>query len=190
MNLETALSTYDAPVRPPQLPETDVSYTSTDTPVGRLVLAATDSGLLACSYQDEAVVLTEIARRVSPRVLRSARRLDRFRRELDSYFAHDLRGFSVPVDLRLASSFGRRVLRAVARLPYGATTTYSEVARSIREPRAARAVGNALADNPVCIVVPCHRIVRHDGTLGGYAGGPAAKRALLELEDAGLSLRR
>lgn len=196
-DIEELLRDLDLPVRPPVLPETDVSYTVAETPVGPLVLAATGSGLIACSYEEEERVTERIARLVSPRVLRSERRLDAVRRELDGYFAGTLRGFSLPVDLDLAAPFSREVLRAVRSIPYGTTTTYGDVARAIRRPRAARAVGNALAVNPVCIVVPCHRVVRTDGGGGGYAGGTRAKRMLLDLEGAstrtvsrGPSLRR
>lgn len=162
----------------------DVAYAVSDTPVGRLVLAITVRGLLACSYRDEAEVLDRIAGRVSPRVLRAPARLDGVRRELDEYFAGRLRHFTVSVDLALAGTFGRAVLTRTAALDYGATTTYAEIARGIGRPGAARAVGNALGANPVCVVVPCHRVVRAGGGLGGYAGGTEVKQRLLALENA------
>ncbi|GAC1326390.1 MAG: methylated-DNA--[protein]-cysteine S-methyltransferase [Mycobacteriales bacterium] len=190
-NLETALRTG------PPLPERaaydlvpaataagllDVAYTVEDTALGRLVLARTERGLLACSYADEDTVLDRVAARVSPRVLRAPARLDDVRRELEAYLAGRLRAFSVPVDLALAGEFGRAVLLRTAELGYGRTTTYAEVARDIGRPGAARAVGNALGANPVCVVVPCHRVLRAGGGLGGYAGGVAVKRRLLALE--------
>lgn len=160
----------------------DVAYTVADTPVGPLVLAATPAGLVACSYDEPEAVAEWLARRVSPRVLRSAAPLDDVRRELDQYFAGRRRHFGVRVDLALAGVFGQEVLRATATVGYGETTTYSAVADRIGHPRAARAVGNALGANPVCVIVPCHRVLRAGGGAGGYAGGVAAKELLLGLE--------
>ncbi len=162
----------------------DLAVGTTETPVGRLVLAVAETGLVTCSYQDEDAVTERLARTVSPRVLRAPRRLDPVRRELDAYFAGRLHQFSVPVDLTLASPFGRAVLRALGQVPYGSTTTYGELAARLGRPQAARAVGNALGANPVCVIVPCHRVVGSAGQLTGYAGGVAAKRRLLELEGA------
>lgn len=160
----------------------DVAYTTTDAPVGRLVLAATPAGLVACSYDDEDAMADRLARRLSPRVLRTASPFDGVRRELDEYFAGARRRFDVEVDTALAGEFGRDVLRATAGIPYGATSSYAAIAETIGRPRAGRAVGNALGANPVCVIVPCHRVVRIGGALGGYAGGLAAKELLLSLE--------
>lgn len=181
-DVEALLMGFDPPVKPPVLPESDVSYTVADAPVGRLVLAAAESGLISCSYSEEREVLDRIARFVSPRILRSRRRLDPALRELDQYFANRLRRFTVPVDLALASPFTRSVLEALSRVPYGTTTSYGALARVIRRPRASRAVGHALGANPACVLLPCHRVVNSDGGVGGYAGGVAAKRMLLDLE--------
>jgi methylated-DNA-[protein]-cysteine S-methyltransferase len=172
----------DAALRPPVLPDTDVAYDLVDTPVGRLVVAASERGLVATSYETEEVVLAKVARLVSPRVLRGGRRLDPARRELDDYFAGRRQGFTVPVDLALTGDFGRAVLGALDAVPFGATTTYGELAQRIGRPGASRAVGRALGANPVCVVVPCHRVLRSDGGLSGYAGGLPAKEALLLLE--------
>ncbi|MDQ1642808.1 MAG: methylated-DNA-[protein]-cysteine S-methyltransferase [Actinomycetota bacterium] len=163
-------------------PLRDVSYAVTDTPVGTLVLAASDAGLLACSYDDEAAVLDRLARQVSRRVLRHPAPLDAVRRELDAYFDGDASGFTTPVDLALATPFTREVLGALGSVPYGATTTYGQMAVALGRPRAARAVGNALGANPLCVVLPCHRVLPAGSGVGGYAGGPAAKRLLLDLE--------
>jgi len=160
----------------------DVAYTTTDAPVGRLVLAATPAGLVACSYDEEDEVADRLARRLSPRVLRSPQPFDGVRRELDEYFAGARRRFDVSVDTALAGEFGRDVLRATAGIPYGATTSYAAIAEAIGRPRASRAVGNALGANPVCVIVPCHRVLRAGGALGGYAGGLVAKELLLSLE--------
>jgi methylated-DNA-[protein]-cysteine S-methyltransferase len=163
----------------------DVAVASTDAPVGRLILAATPAGLVACSYDDEDAVAERLARTVSPRVLRAPWRLDPIRRQLDDYFDGLRSGFSGPVDLALASPFACTVLSALAEVGYGGTTTYGELAARIGRPSAARAVGAALGANPVCIVVPCHRVLAAGGRLGGYAGGVPAKRLLLDLEAAG-----
>lgn len=180
--IEARLRAYHPVLRQPVLPDGDVSYTSTDTPVGRLVLAATERGLVACSYAGEDAVAQRLAARVSPRVLRGPRRLDPVRRQLDDYFARRRTRFETPVDLALAGTFGRAVLIALAEVSYGATTTYADIAAAIGRPRATRAVGNALGANPLCVVLPCHRVLRTGGGLGGYAGGLPAKRLLLDLE--------
>lgn len=182
IDLERRLRAFDPGVRPPSLPETDVSYAVMDSPVGGLVLAASEAGLVACSYDDETITLERVARAVSPRILKSPQRLDEARRQLDAYFTGRRREFDLTVDLACATPFARVVLRSLSRVPYGATTTYAEVARRIRRPAASRAVGAALGTNPVCIVMPCHRVVRSDGDLGGYAGGVDIKRRLLGLE--------
>jgi methylated-DNA-[protein]-cysteine S-methyltransferase len=162
----------------------DVAYSDVDSPVGRLTLAVGETGLLACSFEPGEVLAERLAAAVSPRVLRSPARTDGVRRALDAYFGGARRGFDVPVDLRLATPFAREVLRAAAEVPYGRTATYADLAGRIGRPSAARAVGGALGSNPVCVVVPCHRILRTGGALGGYAGGLSAKRWLLDLEAA------
>lgn len=164
----------------------DVAYRTLDTPVGSLLLAATGAGLVRVAYprQDHDAVLAELASAVSPRILRSAGRLDDAARQLEEYFAGQRRTFEVPLDLRLAHGFRRSVLGHLREIPYGLTESYAQVAAAAGSPRAVRAVGTACARNPVPIVVPCHRVVRSDGSSGGYAGGPEAKRALLTLEAA------
>lgn len=180
--LEDRLNSFDPSVRPPHFPQTDVSYTLTDSPVGPLFLAATEGGLISCSYAAEAQAAERIARTISPRILRSGARLEKARRQLDAYFAGNLREFSVRMDLACAGSFGRAVLESLATVGYGTTTTYAATAEKIGKPTASRAVGGALGRNPICIIVPCHRVLRTGGDLGGYAGGLAKKRALLQLE--------
>ena len=146
----------------------------------------TERGLVRVAFQDEDRddVLEELSRRLSPRILESARVSDEVRRELDQYFAGERTRFDVTVDRRLIGDFARKVLGATARVPFGRTTTYGEVATKIGSPRAARAVGNALGSNPIPIVIPCHRVLRSGGALGGYGGGVDRKQRLLHLEGA------
>jgi methylated-DNA-[protein]-cysteine S-methyltransferase len=162
----------------------DVAYTTLDSPAGPLLLASTPRGLVRLAYIDdgEQSVLEELSRRVSPRVLRSTRKLDQPRRELDQYFAGARRQFEVSLDWQLVGDFGRRILSATARVPYGSVSTYKQVAAEAGSPKGARAAGNALGANPLPIVVPCHRILHADGGLGGYTGGLDRKRLLLSIE--------
>jgi methylated-DNA-[protein]-cysteine S-methyltransferase len=162
----------------------DVAYTTTDSPFGELLLAATPRGLVRVGLPEQEAdeLLEELAARVSPRVLESPAQLDEARRELDLYFTGHLTEFELPLDWRLSRDFRRRVLRAINRIPYGQTRSYMEVAASAGNERAVRAAGSACGSNPIPIVVPCHRVLRTGGGLGGYGGGTAMKRALLELE--------
>jgi methylated-DNA-[protein]-cysteine S-methyltransferase len=165
----------------------DVAYRTLDTPVGTLLLAATEQGLVRVAYDVEGheAVLELLASRVSPRVLAAPGRLDPVARELDEYFAGSRRAFDVPLDRRLSSGFRAEVLRHLPEIGYGHTESYAQVAAAAGNAGAVRAVGSACATNPLPVVVPCHRVVRSDGSIGGYAGGPAAKRALLTLEGVG-----
>ncbi|MFI7438797.1 methylated-DNA--[protein]-cysteine S-methyltransferase [Nonomuraea indica] len=165
----------------------DIAFGTYDGAVGRMVLAVSGKGLVACSYDDEHVVFERVSRHVGTFIGPDARRLDPVRRELDAYFSGRLRAFATPVDLALATSFARTVLQKTMAVPYGTTTTLDEIAERIGRPRALRAVGNALSSNPVCVVVPCHRVVPGDGALGDYAGGAAAKRHLLTVETRALA---
>ena len=163
----------------------DVAYATTDSPLGTLLLATTPRGLVRLAYvdyEDEDKVLEELATKVSPRVLRATRRLDDPRRELDQYFAGRREQFDLPLDWQLTRGFGRRVLEATARVPFGSTATYKQVATEAGSARAYRAAGNALGSNPIPIIVPCHRILHSGGGLGGYTGGLERKRLLLTVE--------
>ncbi|NKR31843.1 methylated-DNA--[protein]-cysteine S-methyltransferase [Rhodococcus hoagii] len=164
----------------------DLAYRSVDTPVGRLLLVATDVGLVRVAYprEDHDVVLAMLARQVSPRILEAPGRLDAAARQLDEYFAHRRTRFDVPLDLRLSSGFRRTVLTCLPDIAYGRTASYAQVAEAAGSPRAVRAVGSACATNPLPLFVPCHRVVRSDGSMGQYAGGVDTKRALLTLEAA------
>ena len=164
----------------------DIAYRTVDTPLGPLLLAATPAGLLRVAYESEGhdTVLTSLAERVSPRVLRAPGRLDDVAREIEDYFAGHRHTFDLPLDLQLARGFRREVLTHLRDIAYGTTASYSAVAAAAGRPTAVRAVGTACAVNPLPIVIPCHRVVRSDGSIGAYLGGVAAKQALLSLEAA------
>lgn len=164
----------------------DVAYRTLDTPVGTLLLAATTAGLVRVAYEVEGhdAVLAGLADRISPRVLRAPARLDSAARQIDEYFAKRRTVFEVPVDLRLAEGFRRNVIEHLRDIGYGRRESYATVAAAVGNPRAVRAVGTACAHNPLPVVIPCHRVVRSDGSTGQYVGGPLAKSTLLDLEAA------
>jgi methylated-DNA-[protein]-cysteine S-methyltransferase len=164
----------------------DLVYTVVTTPVGPLLLASTEVGLVRVAFasEDHDAVLESLARTVSPRVVRSPAALAAVSRQLDQYFAGSRRTFDVSLDLRFAHGFRRGVLEHLRDIPYGHTESYAAVAAAAGSPRAVRAVGSACATNPLPVVVPCHRVVRSDGGLGGYLGGIATKEFLLGLESA------
>lgn len=162
----------------------DVAYASLDSPFGPLLVAATPRGIVKLSLPnyDAGEALEELAENVSPRVLEAPAKLDEARRELDLYFEGRLTEFDLPIDWRLTAGFRGRVQRAIARIPYGQTRSYTEMARSAGNERAVRAAGTACGSNPIPIVVPCHRVLRSGGGLGGYGGGLPMKEALLKME--------
>lgn len=162
----------------------EVAYRTLDTPVGPLLLAATAQGLVRVAFEREDfdAVLAALASRVSPRVLEAPRRLDEAAVELEEYFTGTRRRFDLPLDRALSTGFREKVQRVLPRIDYGSTRSYKEIAELVGSPRAVRAVGTACATNPLPIVVPCHRVLRTDGALGGYIGGLDAKTALLTLE--------
>lgn len=164
----------------------EVAYRIMDSPVGSLLVAVTERGLVRVAYVDDGSddALNELAARVSPRILERPASLDVVTRELDEYFSRRRRTFDVPLDLRLTSGFRRDVVMHLPDIGYGSTATYADVARSVSNPKAVRAVGSACAMNPLPVVVPCHRVVRSDGEIGQYVGGRDAKRTLLDLEAA------
>jgi methylated-DNA-[protein]-cysteine S-methyltransferase len=164
----------------------DVAYATLDSPLGTLLVAVTPRGLVRLAYLDageeEDAVLVDLAARISPRVLAATRPVDDARRQLDEYFERRRHAFELPIDWRLVHGFGRRVLRATARIPYGGVSSYKQIATEAGSPRGHRAAGNALGANPIPIVVPCHRVLHTGGGLGGYGGGPERKRLLLGVE--------
>jgi methylated-DNA-[protein]-cysteine S-methyltransferase len=164
----------------------DVAYRTLDTPVGTLLLAATEEGLVRVAYdrEDHDAVLAKLADAVSPRILRAPARLDPATRQLAEYFEGGRRMFELPLDFRLSRGFRLAVLAHLPAIGYGHTESYAQVAAAAGSPKAVRAVGTACATNPLPVVVPCHRVVRSDGSYGGYVGGEDAKRTLLTLEAA------
>jgi len=164
----------------------DVSYAPVDSPFGTLLAASTGKGLVRLAFPEESVdgVLETLARRVSPRIIEAPSSLDRVRRELDEYFTGARRKFELAQDWQLMSAFAHKILRATYEIPYGGVSSYQEVAAEVGSPRGSRAAGNALGSNPIPIVVPCHRVLRTGGSLGGYGGGLDRKQYLLELEGA------
>ena len=164
----------------------DVAYRIIDSPVGPLLLAATPKGLVRVAYgcEDHEKVLERLARDLSPRILHAPARLDAAAKEIDEYFAGLRRGFDLPVDFSLARGFRRLVLAHLPAIGYGQTASYAAIAIAAGNPKAVRAVGSACATNPLPVVVPCHRVVRSDGSIGQYVGGTDAKKALLTLEAA------
>ena len=164
----------------------DVGYRTVDSPVGSLLLAATANGLVRIAYaiEEHDAVLQALSDGISPRVLHRPARLDAAARQLDEYFSGRRRRFDLALDWRLSSGFRGTVLHHLPDIPYGRTATYADVAAMAGRPKASRAVGSACATNPLPVVVPCHRVVRSDGALGGYLGGVEVKAALLRLEAA------
>ena len=162
----------------------DVAYGRYASPLGDLTVIVTPRGLVRLSYPGEGVdrQLAEIAERISPRILDAPERTDTVRRQLDEYFAGRRQDFAVPIDWRLVRGFAGDVLRATARIPFGAVSSYRQVAAEAGSPNAYRAAGTALGSNPIPIVVPCHRVLHAGGSLGGYTGGLDRKRFLLRLE--------
>lgn len=165
----------------------DVAYRTLDSPLGALLVAATPVGVVRVAFtvQDHEQVLADLAARVSPRVLHAPGVLDVVAHELEEYFAGTRRTFDVALDLRLAQGFRREVVQHLTAVPYGRTASYAAMATEVGRPRAVRAVGTACALNPLPLLLPCHRVVRSDGTPGRYAGGERAKHTLLALERAG-----
>jgi methylated-DNA-[protein]-cysteine S-methyltransferase len=162
----------------------DIAYANVDSPFGSLLIATTPRGLVKVGLPtyDAEETLEDLAARISPRMLEAPARLDDVRRQLDLYFEGRLHEFDLPLDWQLSKDFRRRALRAIHRIPYGKTRSYTQIARSAGNERAVRAAGTACGANPIPIVVPCHRVLRTGGALGGYGGGLPMKQALLEME--------
>ncbi|MGK2868492.1 MAG: methylated-DNA--[protein]-cysteine S-methyltransferase [Mycobacterium sp.] len=165
----------------------DVAYRTLDTAVGPLLLAATQAGLVRVAFIDQTPAETELAalaQRISARVLHAPERLDEAATEIDEYLAGRRTRFDLTLDLQLTDGFRRQVVEHLREIGYGRRESYATVAAAVGNPKAVRAVGSACARNPLPLVIPCHRVVRTDGSIGQYAGGMAAKATLLELEAA------
>jgi methylated-DNA-[protein]-cysteine S-methyltransferase len=164
----------------------DVAYRIVDSPFGPLLVAATDAGVarIAFDREDHDAVLAVLAEAISPRILRSDARTEVVARQLDEYFAGRRRSFDVALDLQLVHGFRHTVVDRLRQIAYGDTASYAAVARAAGNPKAVRAVGTACAHNPIPVVIPCHRVVRSDGTIGQYLGGVEVKAALLAMESA------
>lgn len=162
----------------------EVAYRTMDTPIGALLLVTTQTGLLRLGLrgEDHDEILQEIADTVSPRILEAPKKLDPVVTQLDRYFQGKLKQFDLPLDMSLSKGFRLTVLNELCRVGFGKTVSYTDLARSAGSPRAVRAAGSACATNPIPVIIPCHRVLRTDGSLGGYLGGLDMKRALLNLE--------
>jgi methylated-DNA-[protein]-cysteine S-methyltransferase len=167
----------------------DVAYTTIETPIGSLLLAGTDAGLVRVGFEREGhdEVLETLSSSLSPRILQAPRRLDAAIRQISEYLEGHRTSFDLPLDFSLSHGFRQEVQRSLSRIAYGHTRSYREVAELVGNPKAVRAVGSACATNPLPVVVPCHRVVRSDGSLGGYGGGIDVKTALLRLEGADIA---
>lgn len=164
----------------------DVAYRTLDTTLGPVLLAATPAGLVRVAFVADGAdsVLQALAAKISPRILHAPAALDDAAYEIDEYLAGARTHFDLPLDLRLADGFRRQVIEHLGDIGYGHRESYATVAAAVGNPRAVRAVGSACAHNPLPLVIPCHRVVRSDGSLGQYVGGVAAKTALLTMEAA------
>ena len=185
MNVETALKRRTDPppfVAPAEL--VDVAYVEFDSPIGTLLLAATPTGLVRLGFpsEDHDALLADMATRLSPRVIEAPAKFEVVRRELEEYFEGRRHEFSTPLDWSLSNGFRQRVLQAINRIPFGQVRTYRDMATAAGNPAAVRAAGSACGANPIPLVVPCHRVLRTGGGLGGYGGGLDLKRQLLTLE--------
>lgn len=163
----------------------DISYRIVDSPIGRLLLAGTEAGLVRVAFETEGHehILEVLAEKISPRILKNPRNFDRVAYQLEQYFDGTLHDFDLPLDLQLSTAFRRQVQLELGNIGYGQTRSYLQVAEHIGKPKAVRAVGSACATNPLPIVLPCHRVLRSDGSLGGYLGGLDVKTTLLRLEN-------
>lgn len=162
----------------------EIAYRTLESPIGGLLLAATPRGVVRIAFESEGTdhVLSDLAERVSPRILAAPQRLDRLAVELEEYFAGKRTSFDVPLDFAMSVGFRERVQRFLPSIGYGRTLSYKDVAEAVGNASAVRAVGSACATNPLPVIVPCHRVLRSDGSLGGYLGGLPAKQLLLDLE--------
>lgn len=161
-----------------------IRHRTVDSPIGPLLLAASERGVhrIVLRSEDHDDALEQLSLRVSPRVVDDPASSDALLRQLDEYFAGRRTNFDVACDLSLVHGFSRRVVEALAHIPYGERWSYGAVAEAVGHPRAARAVGTACGNNPIPLIFPCHRVIRSDGSIGLYGGGEDMKAILLNLE--------
>ncbi len=145
------------------------------SPIGDLFLVASDKGLQGIFWKNQNHPVTKDSSSAPAKFLKDTEH------QLDLYFSGDLKSFNVPLDL-VGTDFQKRVWKQLLKIPYGKTKSYKDIATAIGDPKACRAVGTANGKNPICIVVPCHRVIAASGTLGGYSGGLHIKEKLLEIE--------
>lgn len=164
--------------------ECDVAYSFFQSPIGLLLLATTAQGLVKIAFAPEATdrTLDELATKIGPRIVQSPELLDSAHQQLEEYFGGTRTQFDLPLDLQLSHGFRRQVVDLLRTIPYGHTQTYSQVAVTLNNPRAVRAVGSACATNPLPIIIPCHRVLKSNGEIGGYLAGLEAKTTLLDME--------
>ena len=161
-----------------------LNYCTHPTPLGELLLVTRNGALVNVGLPGQNIEPPRPAT-VGPHdtgTQDTGERLGAITQQLDEYFSGQRTTFDMNIDLSETTDFRRAVLEHLTTIPYGETRTYTQVAEAVGRPRAVRAVGSACATNPVPIVIPCHRVLRSDGSLGGYAGGLDMKRTLLELE--------
>lgn len=171
---------------------TDAAFAVHPTPVGDALLVVTETGLIHLDILERPVdiAVADLALSLGAPPVHDPGATAAIAGELDAYFAGRLREFQAPIDWLLApAGFAREALRAVCKVPYGEVATYGEIAIAAGSPRAHRAVGSACARTPISIVVPAHRVVRSDGSIGEYGGHPERKRFLLDLESSPASGR-
>jgi O-6-methylguanine DNA methyltransferase len=169
----------------PSLKDETVFYTVFKNPLGLTGLAATQKGLIrtANKLPNEKYFEDFLVKNLGVQVQKNSHYFSPLIDQFQSYFNAELKSFNFPLDLRLGTPFQQKVWKSLLTISYGTTRSYQWLAKSINSPNAARAVGNANGQNPLSIIIPCHRVVRLNGEMGGYTGGINIKRYLLRLEN-------
>jgi O-6-methylguanine DNA methyltransferase len=160
----------------------EVYYTCLKSPLGGVWAASTRKGLLLVNiHGGKEKFLKEVKRRVKAKLTKDKGHLEFFRGWLDAYFKGEKEQYKEPLDLR-GTVFQKGIWRAIYQVPYGSLTSYSDLAEEVGRPKAYRAAGNAVGSNPCGLVIPCHRVIRSNGGIGGFGGGLGLKRKLLKIE--------
>ena len=158
-----------------------ITYSVFPSPFGNMAIAKSDVGICRILFPEDAPFDHILSKIYQTEVLQEPRAFQDCIRQLKEYFDGKRRQFDLPIDLQ-TTPFYKKALTEVQNIPYGKTASYGEIAIRIQNPKAARAVGTANAQNPIPIIIPCHRVISHDGSLGGYGGKLERKMFLLELE--------